>query len=213
MIIVKYIDSCALHDYRIDYKRNIEDLNGNGTDIALEVGTEIDTFGLNYHLFYKAKKFGMLEISLNKDFHDVQNICYLIYNENSILTLSQRPSFEKCSLKLVIPNKELDYKDYAFDIWIKRISVYLCDRSDIIVLIDEYEIDELKCYYFDENNGILFHGDEVAGVHMKNLTDEEKQELLRYRTYDEETHSWRDLREEVGPPVKLMTPYVKKQND
>ena len=206
---VKFINPAEIEKYAFQYVRNIEDLNGNGSDIRIEAGLIINT-QLNYALLYKGMRTGCLELFFNTHIKKVQNVCYLLFNEKEIRVLDSSFCFKGCGLCIDIPSKAPDLTDYKKNVEVKALEVFICNGENLLILIDGYKPEDLRCYYFDENNGILFHGNEVAGIYMKNLTDEEKQELLRYRTYDEETHSWRDLREKVGPPVKLMTPYVKK---
>ncbi len=189
----------------------IEDTDGNGCYIPLRVKTDTWFDRLFYHQYYRSVEGDDLEITFDTELQAVREVSFLVAKKTDIFVQPKACCFESSELKIIIPNESLNYNNYSHVVKVTSVNVVWCGKSDIMILIDDNRIMDLKCYYFDENNGILFYGNEVAGVHMKNITDEEKQELLRYRTYDEETHSWRDLREKVGPPVKLMTPYVKKQ--
>lgn len=201
-----------LEDYNKAFNRTIKDVDGDGEYLDFEIKANLNSKnpGWDYLNLIKDRAGHSMEFYYNTAWQDVQNLDILIFKDDPIRSVPWRPTFDVCELRIRIPKEDLEFKDRIHETVIDSSDVIICEDSDIVIIFDKHETKELNCYYFDDDNGILFYGDEVAGVLMKNITNEERRELLQYRTYDKETRSWIDKREKVGPPVKLMTPYVKK---
>lgn len=156
-------------------KKYVRKIEGMGEGLVLfEVSALEKRVGQNYHLFYADKRKPPLDIAINPSDGTIEYISYFVQDEmikcnsikneiinNGVGISITHENFSENNVHITVESN-FEFTKSENDIWILRTDI---GNS----ILTEYEINEL--------NGLLFANNQFCGVILKNLSEEEIQEI------------------------------------
>ena len=155
-----------------NYVRKIE---GMGKGLVLFKVEVVDKkIGQNYHLFYADNLKPPMDIAINPCDGTIEYVSYFAQDE----------VIEKRGIKNKIINNGIgikitygDFNENNVHITETRKFTFSLSADNVWVLRSDIDEDVLVEYGIDELNGLLFSNNEFCGMVLKNLSEEELQEI------------------------------------
>lgn len=156
------------------YTRNIEGM-GKGL-VFFEVIADTRRSGQNYHLFYEDRQKPPLDIAINPDDNTIEYTTYFI----------QKQKMEKEEI-----HNEIDYQEGIAVIYEENFNEdyvhktqegrfkNIISKNDIFILSEFSYGKKIKAYRIDTLNYLLFYHEIFCGLLLKDITDEEWNEIIR----------------------------------
>ena len=156
-----------------NYLRKIESM---GKGLALFKVEVVDKkIGQNYHLFYADNLKPPMDIAINPCDGTIEYVSYFAQDE----------VIERKSIKLPIITNGMgvrithkDFNENNVHITEKGEFLFSMSKNDLWILKKDIDKTILKEYDLGESNGLLFFDNEFGGMVLKNLSEEEIQEIV-----------------------------------
>jgi len=155
-----------------NYVRKIE---GMGKGLVLFKVEVVDKkIGQNYHLFYADNLKPPMDIAINPCDGTIEYVSYFAQDE-----VIERKSIELQTITngVGIRITHKDFNENNVHITEKSKFLFSMFRNDLWILKKDIDRTILKEYGLDESNGLLFFNNEFFGMVLRNLSEEEIQEI------------------------------------
>lgn len=156
-----------------NYVRKIE---GMGKGLVLFKVEVVDKkIGQNYHLFYADNLKPPMDIAINPCDGTIEYVSYFAQDE-----VIERKSIELQTITNGVGIKitHKDFNENNVHITEKSKFLFSMSRNDLWILKKDIDRTVLKEYGLDESNGLLFFNNEFFGMVLRNLSEEEIQEII-----------------------------------
>lgn len=156
-----------------NYVRKIE---GMGKGLVLFKVEVVDKkIGQNYHLFYADNLKPPMDIAINPCDGTIEYVSYFAQDE-----VIERKSIELQTITngVGIRITHKDFNENNVHITEKSKFLFSMSRNDLWILKKDIDSTILKEYSLDESNGLLFFNNEFFGMVLRNLSEEEIQEIV-----------------------------------
>lgn len=156
-----------------NYVRRIE---GMGKGLVLFKVEVVDKkIGQNYHLFYADNLKPPMDIAINPCDGTIEYVSYFAQDE-----VIERKSIELQTITngVGIRITHKDFNENNVHITEKSKFLFSMFRNDLWILKKDIDRTILKEYGLDESNGLLFFNNEFFGMVLRNLSEEEIQEIV-----------------------------------
>ncbi len=156
-----------------NYVRKIE---GMGKGLVLFKVEVVDKkIGQNYHLFYADNLKPPMDIAINPCDGTIEYVSYFAQDE-----VIERKSIELQTITngVGIRITHKDFNENNVHITEKSKFLFSMFRNDLWILKKDIDRTILKEYGLDESNGLLFFNNEFFGMVLRNLSEEEIQEIV-----------------------------------
>lgn len=156
-----------------NYVRKIE---GMGKGLVLFKVEVVDKkIGQNYHLFYADNLKPPMDIAINPCDGTIEYVSYFAQDE-----VIERKSIELQTITngVGIRITHKDFNENNVHITEKSKFLFSMIRNDLWILKKDIDRTILKEYGLDESNGLLFFNNEFFGMVLRNLSEEEIQEIV-----------------------------------